>query len=170
MTPCSMLPCTTFRDWLAILCLLLSGCFVAPGSAEPVPRQEEAVRIAWSFYGSPKAPPQVLWVRAPELNCYPDEAGVFWGWMSANANSPEPECVGGLTSLDARASRVAYHTDGMSLRETALKHELYHMALFDLTGDGDGWHEGPGWGRYTNDGYQRGILDDVDDAYALEGL
>jgi hypothetical protein len=169
MTPMSILPCTTFRDWLAILSLILFGC-AGPAPSPEKPHQAEALAIVWAIYGSPLPPPAIDWQEGDELNCYPDETGQPWGWMSRNANSPrEAECLAGLTWIDERVSQVA-RRPGALLSGTAIVHEPLHLALHDLTGDADAWHEGPAWGRYYNDGYRRGLDDDAQDAIEAAGL
>lgn len=132
--------------WLALaagLILLMSGagCGIIPMASDfrgrwvGEPGQGEAEAITMARYGLPFEALydiELLWVEPDQQDCPNGE----FGWQSSPG-----DCVQGNVWWSYRVVQVAYRP-GMKMSETALEHELGHVAAH-LVGRPDPDHYGP---------------------------
>lgn len=98
------------------------GCAHAP-KFQPREGQEIAVHIAWvEVYGRADRPPLVRWMEGDALNCTDTASG------RPGFYTPGIGCKGGRT-LSPFAVAVAWVGDETSFADSALNHELRHVAL-----------------------------------------
>lgn len=150
----------------ALIALALAGC---TGCQEPsqLPGQAQAVSLVWDFEYGRRAfdPPSIRWVEGVELDC--DNGYAFYRGRWYGDVGRSEQCVGGVNWSDWRVCDVAL-PPGMAISGTAFAHELYHQALYDVTGDPDPAHADPGFGIAF--GHPRGIVDVANEDLAREGL
>lgn len=146
------------------LALVLSGCM---GCSPPsmIAHQEDATELVWrGVYGVPrdKAPPDIYWIEQADLNCAPDENGVFQGFYRDKASyEVNLQCVGGVLWTPSWYAQIAHHQPFV-FSESSFAHELYH-AFLSLHGSPDPTHSGPGW-------KPGGILEKANEALEASGF
>lgn len=127
-----------------VFLVMLSGCmgdnFVLENEK---PGQVEATALMWQMFGqtSEDIPPRVTWIEGDMLDCADGYAFMQPGAGEGGAAA----CVYGTTLPALNWSKVAWDSHGTSIGRTALAHELFHMALYNHFGDGDGGHTSADW-------------------------
>lgn len=129
--------------WL--LLLWLAGC----ATSSPLPPavrdgEAQAVSIVWRVYGRTDTPPLIRWRQGDQLDCVDPNSGAR-GFTIPTLDEGVV-CREGLT-MSFLECWVAWH-DGDSFSDTALAHELGHVAqarsgIFDARHSRDEWW-GPG--------------------------
>lgn len=153
------------KRFLAIL-ILLAGCYCNFGCASaPIAHQDQAFQIVWrETYQRTDDGPKVQWET--DLNCRDRQGNLsgFWGanWYGGPSNGM---CEGGLTWTDLDLSQIALYPPepGFVFSNSSYAHELNHIRLYRLTGDGDSNHTDPSWGA-------GGLVEQANAALHSQGL
>lgn len=117
------------------LCLAacFAGCATFGRATAPRVGQEQAVDIVWhEVYGRTDRPPLIRWKEGGELSCTDSQSGKpGFPVLDIDPGNPDGEVVGhcreGFTWSPLEVL-VAWHGE-LSFSETALAHELLHVAL-----------------------------------------
>lgn len=145
--------------WFVLV--VVSGC--AAPQFVPRPGQERAIRIVWTeTYGETGHPPQVDWVRPPDLDCA-DGLG-FWHGTFYGDTENKIRCVGGLYWGSPDVAQVALPVEHGKFSGTAFSHELLHAHFLSAGIElGDADHSRPEW-------KSSGLLWVAEEALETEGL
>lgn len=111
------------------------------GDETPRPKQDEAVRLVWDFYGETKDPPRIGWMPA---TCGDSPPYGFESWIKYKDKNgveiTETDCYHGLYFHTVDECRWIQLADRENMRTSAVAHELMHAHL-----DGDPLHKSSEW-------------------------
>jgi hypothetical protein len=126
-----------------VLLLWLSGCATTQLPEAVRDGEAQAVAIAWRMYGRTDLPPLVRWKQGEALSCTDPNSGArgFPVFLLEDGEA-KPGCREGYT-MSPYSCDVAWHGE-LSFSETALAHELLHVAHL-RQGIFDGDHKRPEW-------------------------
>src|SRR5258705_112012 len=119
---------------LSIIVLAFGNC-----QSKEYPNQDEALSIVWNeVYNQTSPTPKIVWME--ELNCRFIEEGD--GWKENHL------CVVGETDINTWTIYIARPPNYIySNQAHTLAHELWHLALYKMTGDADYDHIDMGFGE-----------------------
>lgn len=121
---------------ITLLVVAAAGCLTPEGDTTPIRGQRTAVEFLWSYYGQTKSPPTIYW-RKDYCN---EPNGIYGVWRQCSFVFDGVRVAGIEIDTDEWIELGA-PSDGFTISDTVIAHELLHAAIGDMGHTSKQWDD-----------------------------